>query len=129
MASQMPKFEKAPAELVERFQQVIAGFAELERRQMFGYPCAFTAANDQMTTGLFGADWMIRLPEDGREDLIAAGGAPFSPMPGRPMKEYVAFPRSMLDDPEALRPWIERSLAYVHALPPKPKKKLKKAAK
>jgi TfoX/Sxy family transcriptional regulator of competence genes len=115
-----PTFEKSPPELVERFVGLIAAMPELQKRSMFGYPCAF--AGTQMATGLFGADWMIRLPEDGREELIAQGGAPFSPMPGRPMREYVTFPRVMLDDEEALRAWVERSLAYVRSLPPKPAK-------
>lgn len=115
-----PSFEKSPPELVERFVTLIATMPELQKRSMFGYPCAF--ASDQMATGLFGADWMIRLPEDGREELVAQGGAPFSPMPGRPMREYVTFPRSMLDDEGALRAWVERSLAYVRSLPPKPAK-------
>lgn len=118
-----PSFEKSPPELVERFVQLIATMPELQKRSMFGYPCAF--AGTQMATGLFGADWMIRLPEEGREELIAQGGAPFSPMPGRPMREYVTFPRSMLDDEGALRAWVERSLAYVRSLPPKPAKRAK----
>jgi TfoX/Sxy family transcriptional regulator of competence genes len=116
-----PSFEKSPPELVERFVELIATMPEVQKRSMFGYPCAF--AGDQMATGLFGADWMIRLPEDGREELIAKGGAPFSPMPGRPTREYVTFPRSMLDDEQALRAWVERSLAYVRSLPPKPAKR------
>ena len=124
MARQMPSFDKAPPELVAAFDEVIAGFPELQRKQMFGYPCAFAA--DQMTTGLFGSDWMVRLPEDGRAELVAEGGAPFAPMPGRPMKEYVTFPRSMLDDPQQLRPWIERALTYVRTLPPKPAKAARK---
>jgi len=116
-----PSFDKSPPELVERFVALVATMPELQKRSMFGYPCAF--ADDHMTTGLFGAEWMIRLPEDGREELIAQGGGPFAPMPGRPMREYVTFPRSMLDDEAALRAWVERSLAYVRSLPPKPAKR------
>lgn len=115
-----PSFDKSPPELVDRFVALIASMPELQKRSMFGYPCAF--AGEHMTTGLFGADWMIRLPEDGRQELIAQGGAAFSPMPGRPMREYVTFPGSMLEDEGALRAWVERSLAYVRSLPPKPPK-------
>jgi TfoX/Sxy family transcriptional regulator of competence genes len=120
---------QAPRELIDRFTTIMAGFPEVERRQMFGYPCAF--ANGQMVTGLFAASWMIRLPDDDREQMLQNEGArPFEPMPGRPMREYVVVPPSMVANADSLRPWIERSLAYVATLPPKPPKtpKARKAA-
>lgn len=113
----MPKWEKAPPELVAAFAVALARFPA-EQRRMFGCPAAF--GNGQMFTGLHGWRWVVRLPDDARAELLAVDGAvPFEPMPGRAMREYVVFPPRMVADPDALIPWIERAFAYVATLPPK----------
>jgi len=115
-------FPKADPDLVLRFNDAMERFPDIRRRPMFGHPCAF--ANDQMFTGLFGARWFVRLPDDARAELLAIDGAgPFEPMPGRPMKGYVVFPPSMVTDVASLDPWLDRSLAHVRTLPPKQPKK------
>jgi TfoX/Sxy family transcriptional regulator of competence genes len=43
-------------------------------------------------------------------------------MPGRVMREYVVVPKVLLNAPDQLREWVEKSLAYVLSLPAKPKK-------
>jgi TfoX/Sxy family transcriptional regulator of competence genes len=108
---------KSPPELEAIFRAAVAAVPGTELRRMFGYPAAF--ANGHLMTGLFEDDWMVRLPPEALAELSALGGAPFSPMPGRPMREYLTFPRSMLSDPGALAPWLERSRAFVLAMPPK----------
>ena len=85
---------------------------------MFGYPAAF--ANGHMFSGLHQDRWVVRLPEEARTALIALGGTSFEPMPGRPMREYVVLPPEIAVDTTAVRPWLERSLAFVLSLPPKP---------
>ena len=110
-------WKKAPADLVSRFDEAIARFPSLERRQMFGYPAAF--ANGNLVTGLFEDRWMVRLPDDALAELAAAGGAPFSPMPGRPMRGYLTFPPAIAHSPELAHPWLERALTHVQAMPPK----------
>ena len=96
---------------------------------MFGYPCAFE--NGQMFAGLFGDGLFVRLGEAGRAELLAIeGAAPFSPMEGRPMKEYVVLPPAMLEDEEAVKGWMSRGLAYARTLPgKKPKAKARGAKK
>jgi len=108
---------KAPPHLVEAFDVAMNQIAGIERRPMFGYPAAF--ANGHLVTGLFEDRWMVRLPEDALAELTDAGGAPFEPMAGRPMRGYVTFPPDMVNDPAALRPWLDRALAHVLAMPPK----------
>ena len=39
------KWKKSPPELVATFDAAIAGKPGVERRQMFGYPCAFLNGN------------------------------------------------------------------------------------
>lgn len=114
--------ERPPAELVERFGRTIERFPEAQRRPMFGQPAAF--ANDHLFTGLFGSDWLVRLPDELRAALLALEGArPFEPMAGRPMREYVLFPPALIQDEDGLARWIEQSLAYVKTLPAKPGKR------
>jgi TfoX/Sxy family transcriptional regulator of competence genes len=117
MAGETSGWGKAPAELVERFTQALEGVPGATTRKMFGYPAGF--ANGYMFTGLFEDRWIIRLPPDGIAELEALGGEPFSPMPGRPMRGYLAIPRSLVDDADAIQPWLDRALAHVLAMPPK----------
>ena len=120
----MHKFDKSPPDLVDRFRRLTADIPDVEPRQMFGYPSVF--ANGHLATGLMGADWIVRLPEDRRAVLLAEPGAELHAPMGRPMKEYVAFPRDWLDSPERLRPWIDEALAHVRSLPAKERKPRKK---
>jgi TfoX N-terminal domain len=95
---------------------------------MFGYPAAFL--NGHMLMGLHQEDLILRLPEETRRELLAIKGARvFEPMPGRPMKEYVVTPPRLIADRAALRPWIEKSLAFVESLGPKAAKKKSAPAK
>lgn len=86
-------------------------------RPMFGNLSAFV--NGNMFCGLFGDDLFVRLPEAARAEVIAQGGAPFSPMPGRAMQEYVTVPGGWQDDPDAARSLIARSLTWARELPAK----------
>ena len=63
----MPKFTKPPSGLVETFDQGLAGLADVERRQMFGYPAAFTRS--QMLASLFQSHMIVRLSEADRQEL------------------------------------------------------------
>ncbi len=117
-----PHMPPSPAELIERFGTVLGRFPELEQRKMFGYPAAFLA-DGHMVTGLHGSSWIVRLGEAGADELRAAGGADFEPMPGRPMKGFLSLPTDIVADDEALAAWISRAAAHAATLPPKKPKK------
>jgi TfoX/Sxy family transcriptional regulator of competence genes len=118
-------WRKAPEELRERFEAAVAGVEGLEQRKMFGYPAGFIGGN--MTTGLHQESWIVRLSEADRAERLAAGWATFEPMPGRPMREYVALPPDVVADPDQARAWVERAADYVRTLPPKsPKPRTKR---
>ena len=114
-------WRKAPPELVDRFAAAVAGVEGLEQRQMFGYPAGFMGGN--MVTGLHQDSWVVRLGQDERSSLAEQGWKIFSPMPGRPMREYLALPAAVAADPQAARSWVERAAAYGRSLPPKPPRK------
>jgi hypothetical protein len=123
----MPKFEKPPAELVDRFETVVGRVAtpETTRRQMFGHPCAWVGGN--MATGLFATSWWVRLPPDEQAARLATGEATtFSVMPGREMKGYVVMPESVVADDAEVEAWVTRALDYTATLPPKEPKQANK---
>jgi TfoX/Sxy family transcriptional regulator of competence genes len=119
------KFPKASPWIKELFAETVKDL-DCEPRSMFGYPCAFV--HGQMFAGVFGDNMMVRLAEKDRAELLGVAGAQqFDPMGGRPMREYVQFPDSMLEDEDALGAWVKRGFAYAKALPPKDNKKKAKA--
>lgn len=111
------KWSPAPQELVATFNAVLPLDHRVQPRKMFGYPCCFVGGH--MFMGLFQDRMMVRLAPDDRLELVAKGGAIFEPMPGRPMKEYVVLPPSVLENQKALRDWVARSLSYGTSLTPK----------
>lgn len=124
-ASTGGKWRKSPADLIDLFASVQTEEPNIEKRQMFGYPCAFV--NGNMFTGLHQDSLIVRLGEDDRKRLIDETGArQFEPMPGRPMREYVALPDALLDDREKLAEIIASAGEFAASLPPKAKKPRKK---
>jgi TfoX/Sxy family transcriptional regulator of competence genes len=119
-------WRKPDPELVDRFHAAMAGLEGIELRKMFGFPAAFVSGN--MAAGLHQDTVMVRLPEDERRARLADGWSLFEPMPGRPMREYVAVPAAVVDDADVLRGWVDRAAAYARTLPPKVAKGKKRAS-
>jgi hypothetical protein len=116
----MPKFEKSSPALVEQFGAAVdrAGRADVTRKLMFGYPCAWIGGN--MATGLFAQSWWVRLPPDRLAAVLASGEARgFEVMPGRPMKGYAVLPAAVVDDDASLDTWLREAFEYTATLPPK----------
>ena len=117
----MPEWRPSPPDLIAVFEKAIATVPDAQARKMFGYPVAF--ANGKMFTGLHQKNMILRLSDEDRDALLRIkGAAPFEPMPGRAMKEYVTVPEPMLEKPAELKKWLARSYAYASSLPPKAKK-------
>lgn len=112
-AARSPKSDDASK---EAFRPLVPDDPRVTVRNMFGSLAAF--AGDQMFMGLFGADLFVRLDEAGRQEVLATGGGPLEPMPGRPMREYVTLP-DWRTRPELVESWAGRALAYAASLPPK----------
>ena len=111
-------WKKSPPELVDFFDDVASTFPSAQRRKMFGYPCIFV--NGHLTAGLFQDSFILRLPESERTAFLKLrGAAPFEPMKGRPMKEYVVAPPALIGKLAGLLPWARKSAAYAASLPRK----------
>jgi TfoX/Sxy family transcriptional regulator of competence genes len=113
----MPKMPKPDEETKAFFRSVVPDHPDVAVRPMFGNLSAFV--HGHMFMGLFGADLFLRLPDDERAEVAAAGGGPFEPMPGRAMTGYVVVPAAWREQPEILTGWIDRSLAWAERLSPK----------
>ncbi len=120
----MSKWKKSSKQLVEAFYSTLGENPLLDLRKMFGYPCAFIRGN--MCTGLHEENWIIRLSEEDRSEMRKKYSvAPFAPMEGRVMREYVAIPEEVKRNPDLLHEWIEKSIAFTSSLPEKLPKKRK----
>jgi TfoX/Sxy family transcriptional regulator of competence genes len=114
----MPKFTKPPESLVALFGRAIGAMRGVEPRRMFGYPAAFV--NGNMFSCLFQSSMILRLSDADRAACASEFGAMlFEPMPGRPMREYVALPDELLRSPRLLEAWLRKSRGYAAALPPR----------
>jgi TfoX/Sxy family transcriptional regulator of competence genes len=120
MPREMPKFDKAPPELVARFEAALdrVQAPDITRRKMFGYPCAWI--NGNMATGMFASQWWVRVSEPDREVLLAMPGAhQFEVMPGKAMGRYVTMPDDLVGNDAELDAWLAKALAFTRSLPPK----------
>jgi TfoX/Sxy family transcriptional regulator of competence genes len=107
----MAKWQKSDPELVAAFDAALPLTAGVERRQMFGCPCAFIHGN--LFAGVHEQRLFLRLPSE-------AALRPFSPM-GAASKSYAAIEDALDCEPREFREWIARAFAYTQALPPKVK--------
>jgi TfoX/Sxy family transcriptional regulator of competence genes len=114
------KWHKSPDELVQAFDHCLPIVAGVQRKAMFGYPCAFV--NGHLFCGLHQDGVIVRLSETRRNALVAKGASVFEPMPGRAMKEYVVVPAAIVADREKLRALLSDALAHASSLTPRPRK-------
>jgi len=119
----MMKWRKPSEELIKLFEEVTPG-PPATAKKMFGFPAAFV--NGNMFMGLHQENMILRLPEDSRAELLKMNARIFEPMPGRPMREYVIVPPSLLRDRNKLGAWVQKALEYGSSLPPKAGKKSSK---
>ncbi len=120
----MPKMPKPDEASKEFFRALVPEHPDVTVRPMFGQVSAFVHGN--MFMGLFGAEVVLRLPDDEREQVTDAGGRPFEPMPGRRMTGYVIVPEAWRDQLDTLSSWVDRALTFAEQLPPKQPKPKKK---
>ncbi len=110
---------KPSADAGARLTALVGDDPRVEIRKMFGYPAGFV--NGNLCVGTFGSQFFVRLSEaDVPTAARIPGARPFEPMAGRPMRQYIVLPDSILDSPKLSSKWLERSIAYVTTLPAKP---------
>lgn len=118
------KWEKMSQETAERLATMVKPFA-CQKKPMFGHEVYWV--NGNMFTGVFQSSIFIRLSKGEQEEFMEkyADAKQFEPMAGRPMKDYVTVPESVLGDKKAVDEWMTISYNYTSSLPEK-KAKAKK---
>ena len=107
---------------MDLFRSLVPEDDRVTIRPMFGNISAFV--NGNMFFGVFGNELFVRLPREGKAELLKNKGASMlEPMKGKPMKDYVVVPKAWRDRPENLRSWISKALEWSGKLPPKKTKK------
>ncbi len=87
---------------------------------MGGSPAAVVNGNVFMR--IRRTQFVLRLSEGDRTELLQVpGAAAFEAIPGRPMKEYVVLPPSVLRNQRQLLRWVKRSHDYAQRLSPQQK--------
>ena len=113
----MTDWKNVPPELAARFLAALPDAANVERRQMFGCPCAFV--NGNMFAGLHEDRLIVRLPDEAAQRPCV--------IMGRTMKQYALFPDAVRLTPTAMAQWVQRGHAFTSTLPAKVKKAVKPA--
>jgi len=114
------KWHKSPDAVVQAFNHCLPVVAGVERKALFGYPCA--SVNGHVFCGLHQDGIIVHLPEARRDALVAEGAAVFEPMPGQAMKEFVVVPTEIVQDRQRLRALLGEALAHASSLAPKAKR-------
>jgi hypothetical protein len=99
------------------FQALVPEAAGVTTRPMFGNQAAFV--NGNMFAGLFGDALFVRVGDEDRDRLLAAGGSAFEPMPGRPMRGYTCLAPGWQAASEQAGEWVSRGLAHTSGFPSK----------
>ena len=96
-----------------------------EKKKMFGHETFFT--NGYMFTGANVEGIFVHVGKKTRDHALenTPGIAPFEPMEGMVMKDYLLLKETESDNEESVKYWLETSYSYLNALPPKLKKKKK----
>lgn len=118
------KWEKMSQEAAARLASIVKPFA-CQKKPMFGHEVYWV--NGNMFTGVFQDSIFFRLSANDQAEFLGKynGAKQFEPMAGRPMKDYVVVPESVLGDKKLVDEWMSRSYAFTASLPAK-KAKAKK---
>lgn len=118
--------ERPDVATVAAYDSAVPNDPRAVKGQMFGHPCAFV--NGNMFFGTFAQTVIARVGEARTAALVAAHEVlVFTPMPGRPWKEYVQLHPSAVPA-EALAAYAREALEHTATLPEKVKKEPKPKA-
>jgi TfoX/Sxy family transcriptional regulator of competence genes len=116
----MEKWQKPSEQTIAIYQGIVSRLDGIEKRKMFGCPCAFV--NGNMFFGVYQDQLFLRMGDEQREQLnLTIPIKSFAPM-GKVMKAYIAVPGEIINEQGKLLTLVQNALNNVQKLPPKTKK-------
>jgi len=107
-----------PSDQLAAYERLVATNPEVERK---GATMPYTSRNGHMFSFLTkSGSLVLRLSAADREAFLKKHGTTLHTAHGKVMQEFVEVPDALLAKLSALRPYFERSYAYVGSLKPKP---------
>ena len=103
--------------LADRIRDVLVVIERVEERKMFG-GLGFMVGG-HMTVGVVKDELMARVGAEGEDDALEQPHARPMDFTGRPMTGFIFVAADGVATEAAVRPWVERALAFVSTLPPK----------
>lgn len=110
-------------ELVEQIRVCLAPLDAAEKK-MFGGTCFLVGGN--MVAGTLKGELVVRVGKDGHEAALAGGSGRTMDITGRQMLGFILVSKDGTATDAQLRSWIDRAVAYVRTLPPKPAARVRK---
>lgn len=107
--------------LAERIRGAISGVEGVQEMAMFG-GLGFLVGGHMAVAAAGKAGLMARVDPAETDSLITRPGVEPFEMRGRGMTGWLLVAEDALDDEADLREWVDRGVAYVATLPPKPRK-------
>lgn len=115
----MEKWQKPSEQTISIYQNIVSRLDGVEKRTMFGCPCAFV--NGNMFFGVYQDQLFLRMSDEQREQLSQFMPIKsFSPM-GKVMKAYIAIPGEIMNEQEKLLTLVQNALEIAQVLPTKNK--------
>jgi TfoX/Sxy family transcriptional regulator of competence genes len=102
-------WKKNLPDAVQRFDELVA-VPGASRKIMFG--CPVYVLGEQRYASLHQNRVVLRLSPKDAAQLIAKGGRPFEPFKGRPVKDRVTVPETIVANARALRGWVRRAVRH-----------------
>jgi hypothetical protein len=104
-------------DLVDRVRDLVGTGPEVTEKRMFGGLAFLLGGHIAVAVSSKGG-LMARCDPDETEALLAEPGARPFEMRGRELDGWLRIDADGTTPPEALRPWVQRGVAYARSLPP-----------
>ena len=104
--------------LAAHLRDLVGTGPEVTEKRMFG-GLAFLVGGHMAVAASGQGGLMVRCDPQETDALLAESGARPFEMRGREMAGWLRVDADGSTPPDALRPWVERGVAYVRSLPPK----------
>jgi DNA transformation protein len=110
-------------------EQLARAASRIRAKSMFGGVGVYSG--DHFFALIDNDTLFFKVDDTNRGDFIASRMKPWSPFEGgKPMNGYYELPADLLEDPDAMKPWVQKAIAVAsRKKAKKPTKKTTKAVK